>query len=381
MPEAKVSLAGMPTSLQRPIASTEFSHALPHWSIGVPFAAIATLPFVWDRTLGWALIAFVALALIAAVLAAVHHAEVVALRVGEPFGTLILAAAVTVIEVGLIVSVMLAGGATASIVARDAVYSAVMIACTGIIGLCLLVGGLRHHELEYRVEGTSPALAVLAALGTLTLVIPAYTITTPGPSFSTLQLAFAGVMSLALYCVFVFVQTVRHRDYFLPSDVGNAESHAMPPPLKIALASFGLLAISLVAVVALAKSLAPSIEAGVERATLPLAVVGIAISMLVLLPETAAAVRAAARNRLQTSLNLGIGSAIACIGLSIPTVSLVSIWFGMPLELGLAPKEVVLLALTIVVSVLTLGSGRATVMQGAVHLVLFAAFIFLAFFP
>ena len=196
--------------------TAEFSHALPRWSIGVPIAAVVALAIVWNRPLEWTLIAVVALALIASVLAAVH-AEVVALRVGEPFGTLILALAVTVIEAGLIVSVMLAGGATANFVARDAVYSAVMIACTGIVGLCLLVGGLRHHELEYRIEGTSPALAVLAALATLTLVVPAYTTTTPGPSFSTLQLAFAGVMSLALYSVFVFVQTVRHRDYFLPA--------------------------------------------------------------------------------------------------------------------------------------------------------------------
>lgn len=361
--------------------SVEFSHALPRWSIGVPIAAIGALAMILGRPLNWALIAVVAIALIAAVLAAVHHAEVVALRVGEPFGTLILAVAVTVIEAGLIVSVMLAGGPTATVVARDAVYAAVMIACTGIIGVCLVVGGLRHHELEYRVEGTSPALAVLAALATLTLVVPAYTITTPGPSFSPLQLAFAGAMSLALYCVFVFVQTVRHRDYFLPSDVGDEASHAAPPSLKTALTSFGLLAISLVAVVGLAKSLAPSIESGVAAVSAPLAVVGIAIALLVLLPETAAAVRAAARNRLQTSLNLGIGSAIACIGLTIPTVAVVSMVIGIPLELGIAAKEAVLLALTFVVAVLTLGSGRATVMQGAVHLVLFAAFIFLAFFP
>lgn len=206
--------------------TAEFSHALPRWSIGVPIASMVVLALVWNRPIAWTLIVLVGAALIAAVLASVHHAEVVALRVGEPFGTLILALAVTVIEAGLIVSVMLAGGPTAAFVARDAVYSAVMIACTGIVGLCLLVGGLRHRELEYRVEGTSPALAVLAALATLTLVVPAYTTTTPGPSFSTLQLAFAGVMSLALYGVFVFVQTVRHRDYFLPADVGNEASHA-----------------------------------------------------------------------------------------------------------------------------------------------------------
>lgn len=361
--------------------SAEFSHALPRWSIGVPIATIIVLAIVWNRPLAWVLIVLVSLALIGAVLAAVHHAEVVALRVGEPFGTLILAVAVTVIEAGLIVSVMLERGPTATVVARDAVYSAVMIACTGIIGLCLLVGGLRHRELSYRVEGTSPLLAVLAALATLTLVVPAYTTSIPGPSFSTLQLAFVGVMSLALYCVFVFAQAVRFRDYFLPVDVGDRVSHAAPPPTRVALVSFGLLLVSLVSVVGLAKSLAPSIEAAVAAAALPVAVIGIAIAMLVLLPETMAAVRAAGVNRLQTSLNLGIGSAVACIGLTIPTVALVSMIIGMPLELGLAPKETVLLALTFVVAVLTLGSGRATVMQGAVHLVLFAAFIFLAFFP
>lgn len=359
----------------------KFSHALRHWSIGVPIVSVVVLAIVWNRPLEWALVTLIALALIAAVLAAVHHAEVVALRVGEPFGTLILALAVTVIEAGLIVSVMLTGGPTASVVARDAVFAAVMIASTGIIGACLVVGGLRHRELEYRIEGTSPALAVMVALATLTLVVPAYTTTTPGPSLSTLQLAFAGVMSLALYAVFVFVQTVRHRDYFLPSDVGDEASHAAPPSRKVALISLGLLAVSLTAVVGLAKALAPSIEAGVAAASAPTAVVGIAIAMLVLLPETAAAVRAAARNRLQTSLNLGIGSAIACIGLTIPTVAVLSIAMELPLDLGIPAKEAVLLVLTFVVAVLTLGSGRATVMQGAVHLVLFAAFIFLAFFP
>lgn len=361
--------------------STEFSHALPRWSIGTPVATMLVLAIVWGRPLAWMVLVVVAIALIVAVLAAVHHAEVVALKVGEPYGTLILALAVTVIEAGLIVSMMLAGGATAAVVARDAVYSAVMIACTGILGLCLVVGALRHRELEYRVEGTSPALAVLAALATLTLVVPAYTTTTPGPSFSTLQLAFAGVMSLALYSVFVFVQTVRHRDYFLPADVGDEASHAAPPSGKVALASAGLLGLSLISVVGLAKSLAPSIEAGVASASLPPGVVGVAIAMLVLLPETAAAVRAAAGNRLQTSLNLGIGSAIACIGLTIPTVAVVSIALGLPLDLGLAPKDTVMLVMTLVVAVLTLGSGRATVMQGAVHLVLFLAFVFLAFFP
>ena len=342
------------------------------------------LAITWGRPLGVALLLTVSVALILSVLAAVHHAEVVAHKVGEPYGTLILAMAVTIIEASLIVSVMLSGGPTAAVIARDAVYAAVIIVCNGIIGLCLLIGGLRHHVTVFQVEGTSPALAVLAALAVLTLVLPAYTTTTPGPSFTSLQLAFAGAMSLILYAVFVFVQTVRHRNYFLPvldTASNTDEQHAPPPTLRTAFVSFALLCVALIAVVGLAKTLAPAIEAAVSAAGVPVAVIGIAIALLVLLPETGAAIRNAAANRMQTSLNLAIGSALACIGLTIPTVAVVSIAFGLPLELGVAPKEAVLLALTLLVSALTLASGRATLLQGAVHLVLFAAFLFLAVFP
>ena len=358
------------------------SHALPRWSVLLPIVGVLILVGVWNRPLGTVLLLIVGVALILSVLAAVHHAEVVAHKVGEPFGTLILAVAVTVIEVSLIVSVMLSGGPTTTIVARDAVYAAVMIVCNGIIGLCLLVAGLKHHVTMFRVDGTSPALAVLAALAVLTLVIPGYTTTTLGPTFTPLQLAFAGVMSLALYAVFVFVQTVRHRDYFLSdASLDTEEHHALPPTLRIALISFALLCVALVVVVGLAKALAPAIEAAVHTSGVPVAVIGIAIALLVLLPETGAAIRAAAANRMQTSLNLAIGSALACIGLTIPTVAVVSIVFDLPLELGVAPKEAVLLALTLLVATLTLGSGRATVLQGAVHLVLFVAYLFLAVFP
>lgn len=360
------------------------SYALPAWSIAVPLAALAILATAWGRSPDTLLLIVISVALTASVVAAVHHAEVVAHKVGEPYGTLILAVVVTVIEASLIVSVMLSGGPTATIVARDAVYAAVIIVCNGIVGLCLLIGGIRHHVTVFRVEGTSPALAVLASLAVLTLVVPAYTLTTPGPTFSSLQLGFAGAMSLMLYAVFVFVQTVRHRDYFLPVSVQKLDSddvHAAPPSLRTALASFALLCVALIAVVGLAKTLAPSIEAAVGAAGLPAAVIGIAIAMLVLLPETGAAIRAAAANRMQTSLNLAIGAALAAIGLTIPTVAMVSIMFDLPLELGVAPKEAVLLGLTLLVATLTLGSGRATVLQGAVHLVLFAAFLFLAVFP
>jgi Ca2+:H+ antiporter len=347
----------------------------------VPTAACVVLAVAWGRPLGWTLLALVAAALAATVLVAVHHAELVALRVGEPFGTLILALAVTVIEVALIVSLMVSAGAAANALARDTVFATVMIVCNGVVGLCLSVGAGRYHVLAFRVEGTSPALSVLTALTSLTLVLPAFTTTTPGPTFSPAQLAFAGVMSLALYGVFLFVQTVRHRDYFLPVGIEADDQHAPPPSTPVALISLAMLLASLVAVVGLAKSLAPRIQAGLHAASAPAAVVGIAIALLVLLPETWAAVRAAVRDRMQTSLNLALGSALATIGLTIPTVAATSILLGLPLELGLPPKETILLALTLLTCTVTLASGRATVLQGAVHLVLFAAFLFLAVVP
>ena len=249
--------------------------------------------------------------LIATVFAAVYHAEVVAHRTGEPFGTLVLAVAVTVIEVALIVSVMIAAPAEKAGLARDTVFAAVMIVCNGIVGLCLLWGGARHHEQGFHLHGASAALAVLAALTTLTLILPNVATAAPGPFFSTSQLVFAGVVSLVLYVSFVFVQTMRHRDYFLPLDSDSEEAHAPAPSNTTALVSLVLLLVALVAIVGLAKALTPAVESAIARANMPKAVVGIVIAALVLLPESLAAVRAARLNRLQTSLNLALGSALA----------------------------------------------------------------------
>jgi Ca2+:H+ antiporter len=302
--------------------------------------------------------------------------------VGEPFGTLVLAVAVTVIEASLILSMMLAGGPGTAELPRDTIFSAIMIICNGVVGTCLLVGGIHHREQSFRVEGSGPALAALVALATLSLVLPTFTTTTPAGSYNEPQLAFAAVASVALWAVFVFVQTVRHRDYFLPVvDTANEEAHAEPPTNAHAWTSFGLLLASLVAVVGLAKMLSPSIERGIAAAGAPRTVLGIAIALLVLLPETWAAVRAARANRLQTSMNLALGSALACIGLTIPVVAAASVAFGIPIMLGLEPKDLVLLALTFAVGTITLGTGRTNVMQGAVHLVIFASFLFLAFVP
>ena len=352
------------------------------WPTLVPFAAAALLGGALMGTPGTALLAVCALALIGAVIAAVHHAEVVAHRVGEPFGTLVLAVAITVIEVALIISLMLAGGDDKAMLPRDTIFSAVMIICTGVVGVCLLVGGLHHHEQSFHLDGANSALAALVALAGLSLVLPTFT-TSAGEGIYTLsQLAFVGVSSLVLWAAFVFVQTVRHRDYFLPpADAANEDVHALPPTVAQAWASFGLLIVSLVSVVGLAKQLSPTIEAGVAAMGAPKAVIGIAIALLVLLPETWAAVRAARADRLQTSMNLALGSALASIGLTIPAVVLASVLLDLPLVLGLAPKDIVLLTLTFLVSTITLATGRTNVMQGAVHLVLFAAFLFLALVP
>jgi Ca2+:H+ antiporter len=353
---------------------------LPWWSWTWPLLAFAIFGVKLLVGTAPALSVIAGVVLMATVFAAVYHAEIVAHKVGEPMGTLVLAVAVTVIEVALIVSALFIDGAENVGLPRDTVFAAVMIVCNGIVGLCLLVGGVRHFEQGFQLQGASAALAVLASLTTLTIVLPNFTTSKPGPAFNPPQLLFAGAASLILYFSFIFVQTVRHRDYFL-AEGGPEEIHAEPPSTKIAALSFGFLLISLVAVVALAKLLTPAIEKGIEAAGVPRAVLGIVIAGLVLLPEGLAAVRAARQNRLQTSLNLAWGSALASIGLTIPAVAVVSIMLHLPLSLGLAPSDIVLLFLTLLVSVITLGTGRTSVLQGIVHLVILAAFMFLAVVP
>jgi Ca2+:H+ antiporter len=356
--------------------------SMPRWPLWIPIAASLLLVVAVVTGVPPWLAAACAIGLVGAVFSAVHHAEVVAHRVGEPFGTLVLAVAITVIEVALIVSMMLAGGPATAALPRDTIFSAVMIICTGVVGSCILVGGLHHHEQSFRLEGASSALAALVALAGLSLVMPSFTTSSVAGTYTVAQLAFVAISSLSLWGVFVFVQTVRHRDYFLPPvNAADEAVHAAPPSAHDAWISFGLLLVSLVAVVGLAKMLSPALEAGIAAIGAPKAVIGIAIALLVLLPETVAALRAAAADRLQTSMNLALGSALASIGLTIPSVGVVAIVLELPLVLGLDPKELILLGLTLLISVITLGTGRTNVMQGAVHLVLFAAFLFLALVP
>ncbi|HYP45345.1 MAG TPA: ionic transporter y4hA [Propionibacteriaceae bacterium] len=350
----------------------------------MPVVAVVALVLTWGRQPGSAVLVAVALLLAGAVLAAVHHAEVVAHWVGEPFGSLVLAVAVTVIEVALIVTLMISGGSGTASLARDTVFAAVMITCNGILGLSLFLGALRHGMAVFNAEGTGAALATVAALATLSLVLPTFTTSRPGPEFSPAQLVFAALASLALYAMFVLTQTVRHRDFFLPvrtADSAIADEHAPRPDRRSALSSVAMLLVALVAVVGLAKVESPAIEAGVAALGFPPSFVGVVIALLVLLPETLAAANAARRNRVQVSLNLALGSAMASIGLTIPAIALASIWLPGPLLLGLGPVQIVLLVLTVVVSVLTVVPGRATRLHGGVHLVLLAAFLFLAASP
>ncbi len=313
----------------------------------------------------------------ASVFASVLHAEVVAARVGEPYGTLVLAVAITVIETGLILSLMISSEQPALL--RDAVFATLMIALNGIMGMALILGGARHFEQGFAARGASAFLTVVITIATMALVLPNTTTSAPGPVFAPGQMLFVVVSSLVLYGVFLFVMTVRHRNDFLHGH--GIEPTGTPPDNRVTLRALLLLCLSLLAVVLLAKAMAPALDAGVARMGAPATVVGVVIAALVLMPEGVTALRAARRNQLQMALNLTLGSVLACIGLTIPVVGIWSLMAGKPLLLGLDPTGVVLLALTFLVSALTLATGRTTVLQGAVHLVIFATFLLLSFQP
>ena len=337
--------------------------------------------------LGSGAIAFVAAALLlVSVFAAVHHADVLAERVGQPFGSILLAIAVTVIETSLIVSIMLSAGGHASEgvpgdeVLRDAVFAALMLILNGILGLCLLIGGWRHREQAFQSQGAAAALGVLGTLATLALILPNYTLAEPGPFYAPPQLIFVAVISVVLYALFLFAQTVRHRADFL--DTGDDGPHDAPRPSGRATAASGaVLLVALVAVVLIAEDLSPAVEGVIRDAGLPGAVVGVVIAAVVLLPEGVTALRAAWTNRPQTAINLALGSALASIGLTIPTVAVVSLWLDLPLALGLEKEHVALLVLSLFIATLTLARGRTTVLQGGVHLVIFGAFLTIAVMP
>jgi len=365
------------------------------WGVVVPIASLVLLAATWSNYEHPAVLVTIAVFLVGAVVAAVHHAEVVAHRIGEPFGSLVLAVAVTAIEVGLIVMLMIGGGEGASTYARDTVFAALMITLNGIAGAALLIGALRHRLASFNATGTGSALSTVIALAAVCLVLPGFTVSERGLEYTAGQLAFAAVASLVLYGGFLFTQTVQHRDFFLPvtSDEhgrvtgvmtaadADEDGHADPPTDREAWTSLALLLASLVSVVGLAKLLSPTIESAVGSLGFPYAVVGVVIALLVLSPESISAIRNAARDRVQISLNLAYGSAMASIGLTIPVIAVASIWLEGPLLLGLESMQIVLLTITVVVSILTLAEGRAKALQGVVHLTLFATFLFFSVKP
>jgi Ca2+:H+ antiporter len=318
--------------------------------------------------------------MLGAVFAAVYHADVIAHRVGEPYGTLVLTLAVTIIEVALIESIVLTPGSSLAL-ARDTVFAVIMIVCNGLVGLCVLWGGLRHHEQEFQASGASVYLSVLGALSILTLVLPNYTATTIGPYFSNPQLVFVSITTIILYVAFLVIQTSRHTDYFRAGDGNARDGNHVYPSSKLVVISAAMLLLALGGVILIAKKFATILEIGLSHIGAPQAVAGIIIAMVVLTPESITAVRAARRNELQKSLNLALGSSLATIGLTIPAVAITNIFIGKQIELGLSERDTLLLALTLFLSLLTFGSGRTNILAGLVHLVVFATFLFLVFIP
>jgi Ca2+:H+ antiporter len=323
------------------------------------------------------------LLLIFSVMSAVHHSEIIAERVGEPYGTIILAISITIIEVSIVISLMLSDGPAAASLARDTVYAATMLILNGIIGLCLFIGALKHYEQNFSSSSVTIGLVSLVSIIVFTLVFPTFTESVSGSYYSMPQLVFASIACLVIYASFLFAQTKRYRQYFLTIGDDENEDKTEPFPItnKVFITSLVFLIISLGIVVLLAKTLSPTIESIIVSYNLPKTLVGVVIAAIILLPEAIAAIIAARKNKLQTSINLALGSALASIGLTIPSVAVVCIMLDMPIILGLDIKSIVLLALSVFTVMLSLSKGKSNIVYGVVLLVNLFAFIFLMIYP
>jgi Ca2+:H+ antiporter len=344
------------------------------------FVVASALGLTFTPSAGGLAFAAVLLAIIfGTVFAAVHHAEVIAERIGEPYGTLLLTLAVTIIEVALIATIML-GDKPVPTLARDTVFAVVMIVCNGLVGICIFIGGLRYREQDVQVSGSNLYLSVLFVMATITLIMPNYTLTAPGPVYSAAQLGFVSIVTLLLYGVFLYTQTIRHRDYFI-SDAAGAADDGTPMSNGMLALSIALLLVSLLAVVLLAKKFSFVVDVVTAMIGAPPAFAGVLVALLILLPESVAAVAAARKNDLQKSINLALGSSVATIGLTVPAVAVAAYALDKQLVLGLNAQETVLLVLTFIISMLTFGTGRTNILFGLVHMVVFAVFVFLVFVP
>jgi Ca2+:H+ antiporter len=350
-------------------------------SLAVALFAAVTIAH-YDFTPSPAGLAFAAVLLVilfGTVFAAVHHAEVIAHRVGEPYGTLLLTLSVTIIEVALIATIML-GEKEVPTLARDTVFAVVMIVCNGLVGVCVFIGGLHYREQDVQVSGANLYLSVLFTMATITLILPNYTLTTPGPVYSEAQLEFVSVVTILLYGVFLYTQTSRHRDYFISAEADPGEGGAPISNSLLAL-SIALLLVSLLGVVLLSKKFSLVVDAGTAAIGAPPAFAGVVVALLILLPEGVSAVAAARKNDLQKSINLALGSSLATIGLTVPAVAVAAFALDKELVLGLNEQNMVELLLTFILSMLTFGTGRTNILFGLVHMVVFAIFLFLVFVP
>lgn len=334
---------------------------------------------------------FAGVLLLFCVMSAVHHSEIIAHRVGEPFGTIILAVSITVIEVAIIISLMTTGGKEYASFARDTVYAAVMLILNGIIGLSLFIGGRKFHTQTFSPHSVKIALVSLVSIVAFTLILPTFTNSQSGPYYNERQLLFEIIACLTIYTAFISAQTSRHRDYFVTEDllINNATANDSKVELKHSpeisntslIISLVFLLISLTIVVLLAKSLSHPLERFLVSEGLPKSLVGIIIAAVILLPEGIAAVSNAKHNRLQTSLNLSLGSALASIGLTIPAVSVASYVYDFPIILGLDILSIILLLISIFTVMLSLIGGRSNSIYGVVLLVNLLAYIFLTINP
>jgi Ca2+:H+ antiporter len=317
----------------------------------------------------------------------VERAERLAELLGEPLGTLILTLSIVTIEVALIAAVMHTAEAAPTL-GRDTMFAVLMIILNGVVGLALLLGGLRHHEQEYNLQGAAAYLALIVPLSVVALVLPDFMLSTPGQTLSEVQAFFFALFTVLLYGVFLAVQTIRHRSFFVepqPAEGTVGASHDILEPkapslVRVAWVTFFLI-LTVLPIVLLAKELAKPLDHGIAVLGAPVALGGILIALIVFTPEGMSALRAALDNQLQRAVNLCLGAALSTIGLTVPAVLGIGLITEQPVVLGLAPAEVTLLALTLVLSTITFSGAHTTVLQGAVHLVLFFVYLVLVFSP
>jgi len=373
---------------RRPIAKSDGAPGRlwrEEWFLAFSLATTAAFAFSGERIYErldnpfWLAVVFAWLfgTVMGSALAVVRHADHVAEILGEPYGTLVLTLSVTAIEVMSITAVMLHGDNNPTLV-RDTLFAIVMIILGGMVGVSLLAGGWRHSEQHYNLQSANTYLSVIIPLALLTLSLPNFTVTTPGPTLSTAQQAFLVVISIGLYCAFLAIQTGRNRRYFMTEEEADEPAHS--PKGGRGLAWHAVLLVAyILPVVLLAEQLAHPIDYLIETLKVPAPLGGVIIAMLVATPEAISATRSAWMNKVQRSINIFLGGVLSTIGLTVPVMLVISYLTAHEVFLGLTSANDLLLAVTLIVSVITFASGRTNILQGAVHVVLFAAFVMLIF--